>query len=170
MARVVDHLAEGGYRRLLHLAGPPDILDSQERLESFHNTVTRYPDMTGSVVQGAWTEVLSRSIMGEYLDTHHQWPDAVVCFNDPVAFGVLDLLKAKGVAVPQQMAVVGWDDMLFSSMAGLTTVHLPMVELGWEVARLLFAQLDGDRKSRSGRRVTLDMPLVVRETSAANAV
>lgn len=165
MNKIVEHLVSGGCRRLVHLAGPPDILDGQERCKSFLDSVSRHRGVTGTVIQGAWTAILARSIVHEHLHSHRQTPDAFVAFNDASALGALEALKALRVSVPDEIAVTGWDDVPFSSFAGLSTVHLPMVEMGWETARMLFRKLDGRTRPDESENLVLEMPLQIRQTA-----
>ena len=165
MNKIIDHLVARGRRRLVHLAGPPDILDSQERCKAFLENTARRPGVTASVIQGAWTTVLAQSIVHEYAQNHRQMPDAFVAFNDASALGVLEALKALRITVPEEIAVTGWDDIPFSSFAGLSTVHLPMVEMGWETARMLFRKLDGKTHADEAEHLVFDMPLKIRQTS-----
>ena len=165
MADVVKHLVERGYRRLVHLSGPPDILDAQERRRFFIRSAAGHRGVTASVVQGAWTRELAYTITLEYINTHGGPPDAFVAFNDSVALGVLEALQARGIPVPDEVAVTGWDDILFASYTGLTTIHLPMIRMGEEAARLLYEQLDDNRR-KVGRQAVLKMPLKIRRTSA----
>lgn len=164
MERLVQHLVLNGYRRLVHLCGPPDNFDSQERIRFFKESVAQHPGVTGSLVQGAWTTELARSVVREYLATHVKMPDAFLAFNDQAALATLEVLRARGVRVPEEVAVTGWDDTEFSGFAGLTTVRLPMVEIGWEAARILYELIDA-KPGAHGRQVVLETPLEARETS-----
>ena len=165
MEKLVEHLAAKGYRRLVHLAGPPDILDGQERCQAFLDSVSKHRRVTGAVVQGAWTAILARSVVNEYLHNRRQLPDAFIAFNDAVALGTIEALKALRIAVPEEIAVTGWDDIPFSAFTGLSTVHLPMVEMGWEAARMLFRKLDGKTRPDDSENLILEMPLQIRQTT-----
>ncbi len=166
MERLIDHLAAKGYRKLLHLAGMPDIHDSQERIQMFETNLAKHPGMTGKVIQGAWTAILAEQVMTEYFEAHKERPDAIVGFNDAVALGALQVLKARKIRVPDEIGVTGWDDIPFSVFAGLTTIHLPMVEIGWETAKLLYQELDAGEKGPASRHLVLETPLKARETTA----
>ncbi len=165
MRNLVGHLVAKGYRRLVHLAGPPDILDGQERSKAFMESVSKHPHVTGTVLQGAWTAVLAKSVVHEYLHAHRQHPDAFVAFNDAVALGTIEVLKSMRIGIPEEICVTGWDDIPFSAFAGLSTVHLPMVEMGWEAARMLFRKLDGKTRPDEAEHLTLDMPIQIRQTT-----
>ena len=165
MNNLVEHLVANGYKRLVHLAGPPDILDGQERSKAFLDSVSKHHHVTGTILQGAWTAVLAHSVVHEYLHSHRQQPDAFVAFNDAVALGTIEALKSLRIAIPEEICVTGWDDIPFSTFTGLSTVHLPMVEMGWEAARMLFRKLDGRTRPDEAERLVLDMPLQIRQTT-----
>lgn len=166
MERLVDHLVIKGCKRLAHLAGQPDIFDTQERVRYFEDCVKRHPGVTGTVLQGAWIPDLARDVVHEYLETHSAWPDAFLAFNDAIALGTLQILEKMNVAVPGRIAVTGWDDIPFADHAGLTTIHLPMHEMGTRTAEILYRLIQGGNVDRQSRRVTLEMPLKARRTTA----
>lgn len=91
--------------------------------------------------------------------------DAVVCANDAIALGVLRLLHRSGRGVPDDVAVVGVDDIAFAELAepALTTVRQPLGELGQEAVRLLIERIEG--REGPPRRVTLPVELIVRGSS-----
>ena len=169
MIRLVEHLIDKGRKRLVHLAGAPDNFDSRERCEVFEETVARHKGVTGSILQGAWTTELARTVMRQYLESHRQGADGYLAFNDMVALGVMEELREQGITVPGQAAVTGWDDIPFARYAGLTTVHLPMVEMGWEAARLLFQKMDNVTNVPISTQTTFEMPVMIRQTSGGES-
>ena len=169
MVRLVEHLIAKGRKRLLHLAGAPDNYDSRERCEAFNETVAKNKGVTGSILQGAWTTELARTVMRQYIDSHRQLPDAYLAFNDMVALGVMEELRERNISVPNEAAVTGWDDIPFARYAGLTTVHLPMVEMGWEAARLLFQKMDNVSNVPISTQTTFEMPVMIRQSSGGEA-
>ena len=91
--------------------------------------------------------------------------DAFVAVNDLAALGTLEALKELGLAVPKNVAVTGFDDDDASGILGLTTIHMPMLDLGRETARLLFERLARQREALPVQRSTVGMTLKVRTTS-----
>ena len=167
MDRLVHHLVIKGYKRLAHLAGQPDIFDTQERVRCFEDAIRKHPGITGHVLQGAWTSELAREVVHEHLETHGTWPDAFLAFNDAIALGTLQTLQAMKIAVPDRIGVTGWDDIPFSDYAGLTTIHLPMHEMGIKTAEILYRLLEGKAGDlHAARRAKLEMPLKARRTTA----
>ena len=147
---VITHLIAGhGKRRLFHLDGPPNSPDAGERRRALEYVLRAHPEcrLVGST-QGILS-VRSGELAGENLLARYRTalPDAVVCANDQMAIGVLRAFAAGGVRVPQDMAVVGFDDIALGSLydPSLTTVHQPMRMLGERAcARLLDRIADPD--------------------------
>ena len=93
-------------------------------------------------------------------------PDAVLCANDELALGLLGELGRRGVDVPEDVLVTGWDDIMAARYAGLTTVRQPMRLLGETAARLLDEVITGSRSEP--RHVVLPTELVARTSSRAS--
>jgi DNA-binding LacI/PurR family transcriptional regulator len=95
---------------------------------------------------------------------------AVVCGDDLVAVGLIDSLEARGVLVPRDVSVVGFDDIALAGVGriGLTTVRQPAREIGALAARMLAQQIDGRREGLAP--ALLEPELVVRRTTAPPAV
>ena len=134
-AALVTHLIEDhGRRRLYYLDGPPSAPDARERRKALIHVLRGHSDsrLVGSS-QGLFT-VASGEEFGQALLAKRDGdlPDAVVCANDEMAIGLLHALAEAGVRVPDDMAVVGFDDIFPGSLCEppLTTVHQPMRLLG----------------------------------------
>ncbi len=117
------------------------------------------------VVEAAFTLEGGKDAAREILDEH---PDvtAIMAFNDDMAVGVLSVLRERGIAVPGQISVTGFDDVTVSRYLSpsLTTVRLPMKQMGQLALELAL-------KTRSGRprRRTTTQELVVRDSTAKPA-
>ena len=140
---IITHLiADHGKRRLFHVDGPPNSPDAAERRLALEYVLRGHPQcqLIGST-QGIFS-VRSGEQAGEDLLARHRgaMPEAVVCANDQMAIGLLRAFAAAGVRVPDEVAVVGFDDIYPSSLFDppLTTVHQPMRMLGEQAcARVL---------------------------------
>ncbi len=156
-AAIINHLiVDHGKRRLFHIDGPPNSPDAGERRLALEHVLREHPQsrLIGSV-QGILS-VRSGEQAGENLLARHRqaMPDAVVCANDQMAIGVLRAFAAGGMRVPEEVAVVGFDDIVLGSLYDppLTTVYQPMRLLGERAcARLL------DRIADPGLRLTVDL-------------
>jgi LacI family transcriptional regulator len=95
-----------------------------------------------------------------------QRPTAVFAASDVIAFGAMRAIHAAGLRIPQDVAVVGFDDIFLSAHAQppLTTVRVPAHEMGWTAAELLVPLIEGDEAAQS---VTLETELVIRDSCGA---
>lgn len=165
MIEMLRHLVEQGCTRLVHMAGPSNIWDAAERRASFDRFIADHTNLQGEVIELAMTRESGRAATLDYLKKNGGCPDAFVACNDLVALGAMEALKESGVRVPDTVAVTGCDDDAASTVLGLTTLHMPMVELGRETARLLFDRLKTRDPAVPARASVLDMALCVRSSS-----
>jgi LacI family transcriptional regulator, galactose operon repressor len=145
-AALVSHLIEThGRRRLYHVDGPPTAPDARERRLALHELLGAHPDCQIIGRYEGLFSVGSGEEAGEKLlaARGESLPDAVVCANDQMAIGVLQAFAKAGVRVPEQVAVVGFDDIFPGSLYDppLTTVHQPMRLLGERACTRLLDRL-----------------------------
>jgi LacI family transcriptional regulator len=134
-AALVTHLiCEHGKRRLFHVGGPPSAPDARERRLALDHVLRAHPECRLIGSSNGMFSVQSGEQAGARLLAAHggELPDAVVCANDQMAIGVLQALAGAGVRVPEDLAVVGFDDIFVGGIFDptLTTVHQPMRSLG----------------------------------------
>ena len=93
-------------------------------------------------------------------------PDAVFASTDQMALGVMEKLKQMGISVPNDIAVVGCDDLEFGAVMepGLTTITRPMYRMGLMAARLLFDNLEEEPPQREGQKIILQAKLKIRKS------
>jgi LacI family transcriptional regulator len=165
----VEHLVELGHTRIAHLGGPIGISTGRERHEGFVAAMER----AGLAVDpalvrfgAAFTEPVGRALCEELLESGGE-ATAIVAGNDLMALGCYDALAARGMACPEDMSVVGFNDMPFSERFDppLTTIGIPQYELGAAAADLLLEQLHD--AEATAREVTLASRLVVRRSTGA---
>ena len=160
---VVEHLASLGRKRLIHIAGPADNIDAQEREAAFREAVAAH-GLEGRIVGGDFEmesgEAAIRRLLAEAIEF-----DAVFAANDNMAIGTLEALRAAGKRVPEEIAVVGFDDIPLARHMGITTVRVRIAELG---ERALQRLVDGFSKDQGGDE--LHAPeLVIRSTTDPRA-
>lgn len=165
-AEAMRHLYSLGHRRIGVVTGPLVSPLSKDRLEG----ATRRAREEGAehdliVMQGNFS-IESGSDAGDSLLGRADRPTAVFCFNDEMAMGVMDAARRRGVRVPEDMSVVGFDDIRFARIMNpsLTTIAQPMREIGVGTVRLLLDILDGAVVEAVS--VTLPHRLVVRDSTA----
>jgi LacI family transcriptional regulator len=134
---LLEHLvADHGRRRLFHIDGPATAPDAQERRAAMQAVIAAHPgtELVGSFT-GLFSVLSGRDGATAMLKAGGDLPDALVCANDQMAIGALRELAVRGIRVPDNIAVVGFDDIFPASLCDppLTTVHQPIRKLG-EVA------------------------------------
>lgn len=163
-----DHLVALGHRRIAHIAGPPCEM-STLRLAGFRSAVEEagLEPRHCYVVPGDFTVAGGEAAM-ERLLTRHPRPTAVFAANDESAVGALQAIKRAGLRVGGDMSVMGFDDQCMASLyePKLTTIHVPMVELGYQAMMLLRRVI---RRESAVADVELPTRLVVRHTTGAPA-
>ncbi|WP_273653469.1 LacI family DNA-binding transcriptional regulator [Cellulomonas fimi] len=172
-ALAIEHLVELGHRRIAFVNGPLSIRQCADRragvLQALHAAGLDPEQALVEVTIGSLNADGGEEGIAQVLDTTDR-PTAVFCVNDLAALGVLRGLRARDVAVPAEMAVVGYDDVTFASMltVPLTSVRQPTHQLGWTAADLLLRQrTEGERFQH--QRVQFQPELVVRGSSDPNA-
>ncbi|MGJ6979703.1 LacI family DNA-binding transcriptional regulator [Aestuariimicrobium soli] len=162
------HLLSRGRRRLAFIGGPLSLPQVSHRLEGARAAVARHPEATIEVIERAALTVLEGRAAAESLLTRapERRPDALFCANDLLAVGALQaLVMGGGVRVPDDLALVGYDDIDFAAatVVPLTSVRQPAREIGRSAVELLVRQL---ADPQSGPQVVrFDPELVVRESS-----
>ncbi len=161
------HLLDLGHESVAHLAGPVDWLESVARAEGWRRALRRagWPEPT-VVGEGDWSARSGYEIGRSMLRGSR--PTAVFAANDQMALGLLRAVDEAGLRSPQDISVVGFDDLPEAAffMPPLTTVRQDFFELGRRAMGLIARALDGDL----GARTTSVQPvLVVRASTAAPA-
>jgi len=164
----VEHLVSLGHTRIAHIAGPLDYSTGLDRHEGFHDTMRAAglePDPELVLVAEAFTESEGARLCGQLMADGRDFT-AVAAANDLLALGCYDVFAERGVHCPEQVSVVGFNDMPFAARFSppLTTIHIPHYEIGSAAAELMLERLqDGDSESRE---VRLEPSLVVRGSTA----
>ena len=165
--QAVSHLLAGGYTRVACITGPLKTTTGSQRYLGYTKAIEEVgliPD--GSLVRAAdFREEGGRLAMRELLE-QAQSPDAVFVANYLMTIGALHAIAEARLAVPTDVAVVGFDDVPWSTLLRppLTAVAQPAYDLGMESARLLLSRLDG--YLGAARMVTLSPSLQIRGSSA----
>ncbi|WP_299038688.1 LacI family DNA-binding transcriptional regulator [uncultured Pseudokineococcus sp.] len=158
----VEHLRSRGRRRITTVAGPQDTSGGVERLAGFVDVLGPRAGAADVVAAQDWTHAAGERATTELLQRVPDL-DAVVAGSDVVASGVLAALHRAGRAVPDDVAVVGFDDAPVAVQLDppLTTVRQPLAEVGRRMVDLLAARLAGE----DPRSLVLPTELVVRAST-----
>ncbi|WP_406465922.1 LacI family transcriptional regulator [Streptomyces sp. NBC_00111] len=159
-----EHLLARGCRRIVTISGPLDVPAGQERLAGFRDTVARVGHGDVPVAEGEFTQESGEAAM-ERLLAEHPDLDGVFAGNDLMATGACHVLRDHGRRVPEDVAVIGFDDSSAASACRppLTTVRQPVEDMAAEMTGLLLDRLAApDRPATS---VIFEPVLVVRDSA-----
>jgi LacI family transcriptional regulator/LacI family repressor for deo operon, udp, cdd, tsx, nupC, and nupG len=168
------HLIDLGHTRIAHFTGPMYSLHSEERLAGVRAAFSESALVFSEAMVVRAGDSLSdgyAAALGHFRDRPAaERPTGVTCYNDLVALGVCRALTELGLRVPDDVSVVGYDDVPLSEYVtpSLTSVHVPKREVGRIAAELLHAEIDGGAATVP-EKVYLQAELVARASSAAPA-
>ncbi|WP_022834869.1 LacI family DNA-binding transcriptional regulator [Salisaeta longa] len=162
-----QHLIDRGYRHIGIILGPRDSHDVQERVAGYRAALAaagRDPDAQ-PVIEGDFTQA-SGFDAGRQLLALDTLPDAVFACNDYMAIGAMAALQKEGIVIPDDLAIVGFDDIPSAQYTtpSLTTVRVPVYELGRRAAERLIAML-GASVAEAPLHTTMPSELVVRTST-----
>lgn len=167
MGLAVQHLIDLGHRRIGHVAGPQHVSTGHLRRRGFE-AAARAHGLRSEEIAVETAAAYSRAggaKTASHLLEKHPVLTAIVAANDLLALGVYDALKARGLSCPNDISVVGHNDMPLVDMVSppLTTVRIGHREMGEEAARLLLEEIAGTAGAK--RTVTLKPQLIVRAST-----
>ncbi len=162
-----NHLLDQGFRRFAFIAGPVDSGDSHLRHRGFFRALHRaeIDTVTIPVVYSDFTENGGKRAMGTLLE--QGWKlDAIFAANDEMAIGAMQALEEHHVSVPNDVAVMGFDDIRLARYVtpSLSTIHQPMYEVGKTAMKKLEGALNG---TSDGDVEILPVTLVTRSSTLA---
>lgn len=167
----VRHLYELGHRKIAHVTGPQDNVLTHVRRQGMLEERARLdlPVRDDWIIRGDFSLESGRAAAERIVEMEDR-PSAVFCASDQVAFGLISTLTARGLRVPEDISVVGFDDIELSEfyVPALTTIRQDRHGLGVNAASLLMECLEaGPGAGNEKAPVLVDVELVVRQSSAA---
>ncbi|KAB8163014.1 substrate-binding domain-containing protein [Streptomyces sp. 3MP-14] len=167
----VGHLLDQGHTSVAYVSGPMSLQQCRDREDGALAALAEagLPRSALRRIEAERLDVASGRDAGARLLGLAPRPTAVFCANDLLALGVLQALFAAGVRVPEEMAIVGYDDIEFAAAAAvpLTSVRQPAVRMGQQAAELLLEETGDDAARHRHQRIVLDPELIVRDSSLA---
>ncbi len=161
-----EHMIEQGYRRIAHLRGPQQSA-SLGRAAGYRKALKRHKLAVRDewLIQAGHDDAGGAEAMKKLL-TLRTRPDAVFCFNDPVAIGAMRTILQAGLRVPQDVGLIGVANMHYSDMVTvpLSTIDQGAAETGQQAAQTLLDRMTGG-KDPARKTVLIPPRLVVRESS-----
>ena len=167
---LTQHFLDAGHRRIALIQGPPQSRDAQERERGYREAMAGagFDGTDDLIVQGGFTREAGYAAATVAADLTPR-PTAIVCANDYCAMGVMSALRALDISVPEDIAVGGFDGLPSGQYTSppLTTVQVPIGEIGYRAIRRLAVRLRGEDKGAPHQKHFVPVELVVRESSGA---
>jgi LacI family repressor for deo operon, udp, cdd, tsx, nupC, and nupG len=160
---MTTHLIGIGRRRVGHISGMRRTVAGEDRIAGYSRAMTRAGlPIDGLLVDGDFNAPSGAAGAEALLD---RGADAIFCANDSTALGALEVIRSRGLRIPEDVALAGFDDLEFASHMDppLTTIRQGVRDQGAEAVNCLF-QLIGDRDG-APRRVLLPTELVIRQST-----
>jgi LacI family transcriptional regulator len=162
------HLIALGHRRIAMLTGPLKSSASHDRYRGFRDALAEKgiqipPNMLG---EGELSLATGTAFANKFFPANRGGCTAIFAGNDIMAIGILNYCRERGIGVPEDLSLVGFDDMAYASSAliNLTTVQQPYVQMSAITAERIVARINGDGMSR--QRVILEPRIIIRKTTA----
>jgi LacI family transcriptional regulator len=159
----LQHLTKLGHRRIGYIGGPLELPSAQIRKRAFINGALQAGVEPGRAIDSDFTVKGGYSACGELMNGLR--PTAIVTGNDLTAIGVLHRAFDAGLKVPEDLSVVGFDDIMFAeyTQPALTTVAVPRGEIGKAAFQALWAMMNDPEQA--GRELRVETHLVVRQST-----
>lgn len=168
-ALATQHLIDLGHRRIGLISGPAGTVPADERAEGFREAMNTagYAIDPCLVVEGGFRRSSALDVIRQIL-TLPERPTAIVAANDLVALDVLRVAAEIGLSIPDDVSVVGFDNIPESALATppLTTISQPLHQLGIRAVNLAVETLEREAPATAPERITLPTSLVVRSSTA----
>jgi DNA-binding LacI/PurR family transcriptional regulator len=166
MRAAAEHLIGLGHRRIAYLGDQFGYQSDTERLAGYRAALDAagISEMPELIVRGDGKPEAAMTAMETLLALDHP-PTAVCCYNDMSALGAMRQIRARGLRVPDDISVAGFDDLFFASYTQppLTTVRQPMRRMGQMAMENLFKLMSGEE---SVVQIKVEAELIVRESTA----
>ncbi len=169
MELAVSHLVDLGHRAIAFINGDTTLSTAAERRAGFEESMRRIGLAPLAIREGVF-RMESGKIQVESILAEGRAPTAICAGNDLLALGAIAALRDAHLCVPEDVSVVGYDDIPYAQLASppLTTVKQPAELMGRQAARLLLLRLN--QRGEQVRQVVLAPQLVVRQSTSAAAV
>jgi LacI family transcriptional regulator len=166
--KATKHLIDQGYKKILHLAGPPNLKISKNRKDGYlaalkNSGIEIDEGLIITCPEGSDKESFDLAL--QIFGNEAQRPDAVFAHHDIVAAGAMMAIKSLGLRIPEDVGIVGFSNWQFASMIDppLSTVMQPGAKLGEKATEMLLGMID--KKEVVQHNIELDTELIVRKSS-----
>ncbi|WP_330634630.1 LacI family DNA-binding transcriptional regulator [Anaerovorax sp. IOR16] len=165
----VSYLIQQGYKKIAYIAGSMKTKTAQDRLAGYRRALMEHgmPYDLKWVKKGSYRSQWGYDAIQEFEKESLSF-DAIFCGNDLIAIGAIKALKEKGIYVPKDVGILGFDDVYLAQMTTppLTTIRQPKYEMGYRAAELLIDVIEKEKKQEEKKeRIILDTELVIRQST-----
>lgn len=166
-----EHLIKCGYEILIHILGPSGIVSAEDRKKAFLHCVrdNNLSEDSYKLLEGDFTEISGRKVIEEFLEQHEiRKRTGVFAANDAMALGILHYLKEEGFTCPEQIGIVGFDDISFARYSNppLTTIRRPIGKIGDIAANIILERIEDRGKTNEYKRESLGIALIERQSTS----
>lgn len=169
---MTNYLLGLGHRKIAFLTPQIDSTVISMRIQGYKNAIKDFndPAVAEEIIYGDDFSFNSGFKAAEKIFSKDSKPTAIFCINDYSAYGVIDYCMSKGIKIPGEVSIAGFDDIQFSSLGliSLTTIRQPIKEIGRLAAETLFKKLETGDKKRIKR--VLAPELVIRNSTRKNII
>ncbi|QEK10987.1 LacI family transcriptional regulator [Crassaminicella thermophila] len=162
----VKHLLQCGYKKVIFLSGPLTSHPSIERLKGYKKALEEFhvPYQEEYIFEGTYQRGWGYEVIKRLLEKEIDF-DALFCGNDLIAIEAIKALKQAGIKVPQEVGIVGFDDIYIAPLINpeLTTIRQPSYEMGYKAVDMLIKLLE--KKGKSQEKVILNTELIIRKST-----
>lgn len=164
--KAVEYLYNKGYKKIVYIAGSMNTQTAKDRLEGYKSTVTEkgLHLNENNIKVGEYKSRWGEKAVWELIEDGIEF-DAIYCGNDLIAIGAIKTLKKNGIKIPEDVGVIGFDDIYMSSMLEpeLTTVKQPNYEMGYKATELLIKSIELKKKTDTLTENVIDTVLLETE-------
>ncbi|MEZ4631709.1 MAG: LacI family DNA-binding transcriptional regulator [Deinococcales bacterium] len=162
-----SHLIEHGHKRIAHISGKLNMPDARARLQGYRQALASasIPYDERLVIEADFSELGGQRATERLLERHLNF-SAIFAANDQMAAGALLSLKDKSIRIPEDISLVGYDDIILARYLSpsLTTIRQPLREMGKAAAQILLAQLDHDVQRQMEVKHKFEAELISRQS------
>lgn len=157
-----QHLIDLGHRNIVHISGPKGWFESTTRSAGYTSTMLN-ANLLPQIIDGDW-EIATGYKIGQELDVLGKGITALFIANDRMALGFIHAMREKGISIPDQISIVGFDDLEETAYSSppLTTLRQDFKELGSRAMQLLLAEIAGKTQKKMDRLIP---ELIIRSTT-----
>ncbi|WP_308424677.1 LacI family DNA-binding transcriptional regulator [Paenibacillus aceti] len=163
----VKHLLDIGCRKIAHIYGPQEIVTAQERLNGYEDFVKSFSWYTPSLMAPGHFQLDGGMQAVETLLLRHPDIDGIFAGNDFMAIGALKALHRRGIRVPENIAVCGFDGIKLAEIIEpeLTTIAQPIYKMGEQAARTIIQQVESAEARSQSEVIEINVSLITRDST-----